>query len=207
MPLLLALGDVAGKGIAAALVTALARTALRAAAEPAQVSRGSPVLANAGVDTNGPAVLQRLGEQLKVSPAAILDRAGRQLHRDLGPRDFVACALAALQPQGLNGPVLRLANAGQVPPLLCRHGLVSELVPAVVFTSDGLPEAPNRSTENGASGELFGFARLAASAGLWAEKADDAEAVADGIWTDVTEWGGEDAHHDDMTLLVLRVPG
>jgi serine phosphatase RsbU (regulator of sigma subunit) len=231
-PLLLALGDVAGKGIAAALVTALARTALRAAAEPAHAGRGSPALTNAGVDGDKPGVLKRVDRQLEVSPAAILDRAGAQLHRDLGPRDFVACALAVVEPQLWDGAVLRLANAGQVPPLLCRGGQVSELVPegerlplgvlskpmykdlvvglesgdVVVLSSDGLPEAVRQSSGDNGPGELFGFERLAASAVDWAAKADDAEAVADGMWGDVTAWGGEDAHHDDMTLLVLRVP-
>jgi hypothetical protein len=30
--------------------------------------------------------------------------------------------------------------------------------------------------------------------------------VAAGIWDDLTAWCGEGSHHDDMTLLVLRVP-
>jgi serine phosphatase RsbU (regulator of sigma subunit) len=86
--------------------------------------------------------------------------------------------------------------------------LVMELVPGdvVVLSSDGLPEAPYQSTANGMPGELFGFERLATSAASWAARPHDADAVADGIWADVTEWGGDDAHNDDMTLLVLRVP-
>jgi serine phosphatase RsbU (regulator of sigma subunit) len=76
----------------------------------------------------------------------------------------------------------------------------------VVLSSDGLPEAVHRSVSGNESSELFGFERMAASAAAWAARPLDAEAVADGIWADVTDWGGEDAHHDDMTLLVLRVP-
>ena len=30
-------------------------------------------------------------------------------------------------------------------------------------------------------------------------------AVAAGLWTDVSSWCGDESHHDDMTLLVLRV--
>ena len=40
---------------------------------------------------------------------------------------------------------------------------------------------------------------------LRGQHAPTAEAVAGGIWTDLTAWCGEESHHDDMTLLVLRV--
>ena len=36
---------------------------------------------------------------------------------------------------------------------------------------------------------------------LWADVAD----VGD-LWADVTDWSGETSTHDDMTLLVARVP-
>jgi serine phosphatase RsbU (regulator of sigma subunit) len=246
VPLLLAVGDVAGKGIAAALVTALARTALRAAAEPGQVAdgQGEPVEAPDGHSVLTSVTAGRGGRVIRVpahtaprpavSPAVILTRAGMQLHRDLGPRDFVACALVVLEPphETWQTPRLRLANAGQVPPLLCRGGEVCELVPegerlplgvlpnpsyqelatelqpgdVVVLSSDGLPEAPNQSVASYASSEFFGFDRLVASAAAWAATPLNAEAVADGIWEDVIRWSGADAHHDDMTLLVLRVP-
>ncbi|HEV2121253.1 MAG TPA: SpoIIE family protein phosphatase, partial [Chloroflexota bacterium] len=55
-------------------------------------------------------------------------------------------------------------------------------------------------------GELFGFERLHHSAAYWAQHAESAEVVAQGIWSDLTSWCGEESHHDDMTLLVLRVP-
>jgi serine phosphatase RsbU (regulator of sigma subunit) len=96
--------------------------------------------------------------------------AGATLHRDVGARDFVACALAVLEPPapGQPGPRLRLVNAAQVPPILCRDGRAEELEPpgdrlplgvlpepqyedlaldlqprdVIVFSSDGLVEAP-----------------------------------------------------------------
>ena len=37
-------------------------------------------------------------------------------------------------------------------------------------------------------------------------EADDAEGVAAGVWADLTAWAGEERHHGDLTLLVLRVP-
>ncbi|MBI3969065.1 MAG: SpoIIE family protein phosphatase, partial [Chloroflexi bacterium] len=149
----IAVGDVAGKGMGAALVMAVAQTTLRALTQP-----------NASAATNA-------ADETAPSPATVLRRVGRLLHRDVGRRDFVACVLASIEPSG-NGRhhalQLRLANAAQVPPLLCRRGEVRELVPegdrlplgvlpdpayeelalelqpedVLVFASDGLPEAP-----------------------------------------------------------------
>jgi serine phosphatase RsbU (regulator of sigma subunit) len=57
-----------------------------------------------------------------------------------------------------------------------------------------------------AAGEMFGFERLAASTVYWTARAENAEGIAEGIWCDVTDWSGETSTHDDMTLLVMRVP-
>jgi serine phosphatase RsbU (regulator of sigma subunit) len=214
-PLQIAMGDVAGKGIAAALVMALARATLRAVAQTA----------------------------LQPSPAATLGLVGGLLYQDVGRRDFVACALAVVEPPGTGatagsaGPSFRLANAAQVPPLLCRDGRAEELQPpgerlplgvlpdplyeelvvdllpgdVVVFASDGLPEAPRcaAASSPGAGttpGEMFGFARLHALATSWAARASTAEEVAAGMWADMESWCGTASEHDDMTLLVVRVP-
>jgi GAF domain-containing protein len=214
-PLQIAIGDVAGKGMAAALVTALARSALRSTTSvPTQLA----------------------------SPAGTLRLAGARLHQDVGAQHFVACALAVVEPPGRHhaGPRLRLANAAQVPVLLVRGGEAAEIEPAgyrlplgaqddgdyadvqsdlrpgdvVVFSSDGLVEAPSLPTAAAPAhlspaahpGELFGFARLSSSAAHWATHAPTAEAATAGIWSDLTAWCGDESHHDDMTLLVLRVP-
>lgn len=209
----IAVADVAGKGIAAALVTALARAALR------------PVAAGGG----------------GISPAATASTASMGLHQDVGSSHFVACALAVVEhTAGAPGPKLRLVNAGQPPVLLCRGGAAVEHDPpgprlplgalagvdyrdleeqlgagdVVVFASDGLVEAPAQAQFSPRAhlasaakvGELFGFDRMARSAAYWSTEAATAEAVAEGIWSDVTAWCGDESHHDDMTLLVLRVP-
>jgi phosphoserine phosphatase RsbU/P len=228
-PLQIAVADVAGKGIAAALVMALARATLRTIADSAVGAASGQV----------------------PSPATTMSLAGRRLHRDVGQRDFVCCALAVVEPprSRAEGPRLRLANGGQVPPILCRAGEAQELEPpgerfplgvlpdpeyaellvdlapgdVVVFASDGLPEAPARPelldgapsvdepagarlARPTAAGEMFGFERLAAAAVYWTGRAESAERIAEGIWSDVTDWSGETSTHDDMTLLVMRVP-
>ena len=214
-PLQIAVGDVAGKGMSAALVTALTRSALHASAS-------MPTAA--------------------VTPAGTLRVAGQRLNRDVGSGHFVACALAVVVPPGRHsaGPLLLLANAAQVPVLVVREGRAQELEPpgyrlplgaeddgayrdaevelrpgdAVIFSSDGLVEAPSLPTAvvgahlppTEQQAELFGFARLAASAAHWSVRAPPAEAVAEGIWSDLTAWCGDESHHNDVTLLVLRVP-
>ena len=279
----IAVGDVAGKGIAAALVMAVARTTLRAIAQPSiaiaptrparptrptRPTRSATPSAAPGILTLPAAASAAVAAVAAVavpSPASVARQTSLLLHRDVGRRDFVACAIAVLEPIPTSDPPhngapaavarLRLTNAAQVPPLLCRAGSATELVPpgdslplgvaehpeysdlaldlfpgdTLVFSSDGLPEAPAsdalaiRSAPDTASDgtdrshpfvitppseprELFGFPRLAASAAFWAARSPDAEAVAAGIWADVTAWCGDASGHDDMTLLVLRIP-
>ena len=173
-PLQIAVGDVAGKGLPAALVAVEALAALRTLAlQPQQ-----------GLLREDP------------SPATTLRLRSELLHRYAGSGAFVACALGVVEPPGHHGPSqsaprLRLANAAQVPPLLYRDGAVTELAPAgerlplgimpapqyeglvvelqpgdvVVFTTDGLVEAPALAEGAGPGhpGELFGFARLRAA--------------------------------------------
>jgi integral membrane sensor domain MASE1 len=282
----IAVGDVAGKGIAAALVMALARATLATIAEtvmaaavrrpdggtapaangaagPAADTATGPAVNGAVARTNGSAAPAANGAAAPAadgspptpSPAHTLRRAGSVLHRDVGRRDFVACALAVVDPPSEpgRGPRLRLANAAQVPPILCRAGGAQELEPpgerlplgvlpeaeydelaialqpgdVVLFTSDGMVEAPARGEPAGdgalapaesyttsgaypppsAMGELFGFERLLASAAHWSARAADPDDVAAGVWADLTAWCGETSQHDDMTLLVMRVPG
>jgi len=234
-PLQIAIGDVAGKGIPAALVMAQAQTALRAGAQRSQDDLAGADVGD--VTHDGPAH----------SPARTLGLANALLQTSAGYREFVACALALVEPCE-KGARLRLANAGQAPPLLCRGGVATELEPegerlplgilpdppymdlviellpddAVVFTTDGLAEAPAQARPTvhdravtGATGahiplpvapgEFFGFGRLAGSAAYWTAQADSADAVADGIWRDVGAWCGDIPRHDDMTLVVLRV--
>jgi len=238
-PLQIAVGDVAGKSIPAALVMALARTVLRAVVQRGVEAAPQQVAVAAGARSS------RDDAALAPSPATTLRLSGAVLHSDVGRRDFVCCALAVVEPRrrGQAGPRLRLVNAAQVPPILCRAGRAEELEPpgdhlplgvlpdpqyedlaldlqpgdVVVFSTDGLPEAPALEPPGlgpappavapaTAGGEYFGFERLAASAAYWAARGADAGAVAAGIWADLTAWCGEAPHHDDMTLVVLRVP-
>jgi serine phosphatase RsbU (regulator of sigma subunit) len=207
-PIQLTVGDVQGKSIGAALVMALAQATLRTASY-ARAER---------------------------SPATTLRLAAELLHKQNAEQDYVACALAIVEPtysgEGPIGLCLHLANAAQIPPLLCRKGQAIELEPSgerlplgtlahpayedltvalepgdiVVFASDGVPEAVRRGNERAGvkSTSFFGFQRLAESATRWAARSASADTVASGIWSDVMAWLGDAPLHDDMTLLVLR---
>ncbi len=114
-PLQVTVGDVAGKGMPAALVMAQAQTALRTRAR-----QSVPVAAGGASPNDAP--------NPSLSPAHTLRLAGRLLHAGAGREHFVACALAVVEPRA-GGALLRLANAGQAPPLLCRDKLATELEP------------------------------------------------------------------------------
>lgn len=281
VPIQIAIGDVQGKGIGAALVMALAQATLRTAAYEClcrPVTLAMPVGTRAsGTGSAGGPVHPPNGPldafSYLPSPASTLTHAGSLMHRGVGMKDFVACALAVVEPHqdrtpallpagdsaaadrqataggpGLPAPVarLRLANAAQVPPLLCRGGQAVELVPtgehlplgvlaapdydelvvdlfrgdAVIFASDGLPEAPAQEEVVGSydaghgmkidppatPGELFSFERMTAAASFWSTLAPDAQGIVDGLWETIVAWCGDESHHDDMTLLVLRIP-
>jgi sigma-B regulation protein RsbU (phosphoserine phosphatase) len=175
-PLQIAVGDVAGKSIPAALVMALARTTLRAVVQQIMDVRARRTAVAEGPPRQRGDVVMAPVEPLAIpSPAVTMRLTGGVLHRDVGRRDFVACALALVEPPEADepGPRLRLVNAGQVPPILCRDGGAEELEPpgdrlplgvlpdpqyedllvtlrpgdVIVFASDGLPEAPLSSRE------------------------------------------------------------
>jgi serine phosphatase RsbU (regulator of sigma subunit) len=181
----IAVGDVAGKGLGAALVMALTQATLRTAGHDRAMSTRAviPVGGRRASNSSDPVI-----DVPAPSPAETLAIASALLHRSVGPRDFVCCALAVVEeefmPVQTGGEVrqiiLRLANAGQIPPLLCRLGQVRELVPdgerlplgvwpdlhygelrlplvpgdVVVFVTDGVPEAPAAAAQIGPVGAV-----------------------------------------------------
>jgi serine phosphatase RsbU (regulator of sigma subunit) len=208
LPLQVTVGDVEGKSVGAALVMALTQATIRTAASARR----------------------------ERSPALTLSLTGELLYQHRGQRQFVACALAVIENRGRDGNnacLLRLANAGFIPPLLYRDGQMTELLPdgerfplgvvakpayadleialqpgdVIIFASDGLPEAPQQATPSTSlsSATFYGFQRLETAVEMCARQGPDAEAIASGIWADVVGWCGEQPLHDDMTLLVLRV--
>jgi len=191
-------GDVAGKGISAALVMAAVHSILRTQ------------LALRPVREDG-------GEQA-ISTARLVTEVNRQLASQTAPNQFATLFFALFDEQ--RGK-LSYTNAGHLPPMLVRggevqrldvHGMVvgafaqapydsgeTELLPGdllVAFT-DGVTEPENPY------GVEYGEERLAELLVREADASPD-EIVA-AVLEDVRQWTGDpDELFDDMTLLVVR---
>ncbi|MPZ74181.1 MAG: SpoIIE family protein phosphatase [Nitriliruptorales bacterium] len=188
----LVLGDVCGKGVHAARLTALARYTVRAAA---------------GHHQDPPNVLAELNDTLLSDP-------------DLGER-FASAIYAVLQ-HDVCGAWLTLGVAGHPLPIVVRRagyidtrgqpgsllGLFEEISvgedrvglgpgDAIVFCTDGVTEARNDKGEE--------FADDALAEVLLANTQVDAETLADAVLRGVTAFSDRPAT-DDIAVVVVRVP-
>ncbi len=182
----LVIGDVADKGVPAAMVMASTRSMLRAAA------------------------------QVTDSPGEVLARVNDLLYADMPPKMFVTCFYAVLDPgsgklhyanAGHDLPYQR--DAGKVGELHAT-GMPLGLMPgmryeeqeviiapddSILFYSDGLVEAHNSRRE------MFGFPRLQT---LLKEHSDGAPLI-DFLLSELKYFTGEGwEQEDDMTLLTLQ---
>jgi LacI family transcriptional regulator len=188
--LALALGDVAGKGMPAALLMSACATAL------------------AGTI------------QSDMPPGSTLTQIHHMLLPSIGRGQNAAICLAYL-----DGPRVRLANAGTVAPIVRdRDGArvvdvgglplgtpLSALRPyaeaelrlapgdMIILSSDGIVE----SLDEG--GQLYGFERLVAA--IAAGPNDSAQHMLDYLFDAVLAFGGEAEMHDDMAIVVARYRG
>ena len=195
----LALGDVAGKGISAALLMATLQSALRTQL------RESRELAAAQ------------GSPLVFLSSRVVSKMNQQLYADTAPEKYATFYLAIYD--DLTG-ALTYTNAGHLPPLLFRRGEVIRLnvnglvVGAFPFAkydessvtmepgdllicyTDGVTEPENEY------GEMFGENRLIETVLMHADLPLDA--VLSAVAEDVRRFTGSPELQDDMTLLVAR---
>jgi sigma-B regulation protein RsbU (phosphoserine phosphatase) len=191
--LLCTIGDVAGKGIPAAMLVAMTRAALRGAA------RGSGGAA----------------------PARILERANADLLQDYGRLAlFATVLLGRLDPAA---GLLTVANAGHSPVIYRPAGGPARLIRSdapplgvleewpggdlelrldpgamLIVATDGISEAENPTT-----GELYGYDRVVALAETTAGLT--ASGIAAAFFGAVDDFSaGVDSAADDQTLLVVR---
>ena len=181
------IGDVAGKGMPAALLMATTRTLLRAMAQPG------------------------------VSPGKVLQRVNNLVKRDITTNMFVTCLYGILDPHsgdlvyanaGQNLPLRRTAqgvrnlHATGVPLGLMEDieyeecEAVLEPEECVLFYSDGLVEAhdPNR--------EMFGGQRLEAVLNTFGH---DSSGLISGLLSELKAFTGpEGEQEDDITLVALK---
>jgi sigma-B regulation protein RsbU (phosphoserine phosphatase) len=200
--LALAIGDVAGKGISAALLMATVQSTMRA-----QLLAGQVLAAGAG---NG-------GTAGALSPADLVIRLNQQLFAFTPPEKF-ATFFFALYDDATG--LLTYTNAGHLPPILVRRGTASRLdvtgtvVGAFAFAdysestlqlepgdllacfTDGVTEPENEFVE------MFGEDRLTDV--ILKHASCESEEIIAAVMSSVRDWTGSPELQDDMTLLLAR---
>jgi sigma-B regulation protein RsbU (phosphoserine phosphatase) len=199
----LAIGDVAGKGISAALLMATLQSSLRAQL------RGS--LEAAATATGGAGVLP------PVSTSLLVSRLNQQLYATTSPEKFATFYFGVFdEATGW----LTYTNAGHVPPLLVSDGAISrldvngmvvgafaqakydesrvELRPGdfLVCFTDGVSEPENEY------GEMFGEERLSELIAKNAHR--DNSQIIETVIEAVEQWSAGGEQQDDMTILLAR---
>ncbi len=200
----IAVGDVAGKGISAALLMATVqssfRTQIRACRESAVAAPGG----NAGVMT-------------MTSTAELVTQLNQQLYEYTAAEKFATFLYAIYDDRS---GLLTYTNAGHLPPLIIRDGQVLrleingmvvgafpfarygesriQLIPGdlLVCFTDGITEPENEY------GEMFAEDRLADV--LVRNARRDEQEIIDAVMEAVGEWTGSPELQDDMTLLLAR---
>ncbi len=193
--LAIAIGDVAGKGISAALLMATIQSAFRSQTRGAQQQNGGSNL----------------------STSHIVTQLNRQLHADTAPEKFATFIMGVFDE---STSILTYTNAGHLPPILVRDGqatrldvngmVVGAFASAIydesrlelkrgdllVFFTDGISEPENEY------GEMFGEERLMDLAVKNAHLEDSAALAC--LMESVSQWTGEGELQDDMTMLLVR---
>ena len=197
--LALAIGDVAGKGISAALLMATIQATLR------MELRATAELA--GPSANG----------TRYSTARMVSELNKQLHATTAPEKYATFFFALYSEET---GVFTYTKAGHLPPILFRAGSATPLevngtvVGAFPFArygeskitletgdllvcyTDGITEPENEY------GEMFGEERLI---DLVSKNADRSEAeIIETVMEAVRQWTGAPELSDDMTLVVAR---
>lgn len=199
----LAIGDVAGKGISAALLMATLQSSLRT-----QLQSWLEVAAAAAANGTFTAA---------VSTSVLVSRLNNQLHAYTSQEKYATFCLGVYDE--ISG-VFTYTNAGHLPPILVRDGVPSRLdvngtvVGAFPFTrydeshvelssgdfltffTDGVTEPENEY------GEMFGEDRLVDLIARNAHRDDDQ--IIQIVLDSVHQWTASEELQDDMTILLAR---
>jgi sigma-B regulation protein RsbU (phosphoserine phosphatase) len=198
----IAIGDVAGKGISAALLMATLQSSLRTQLQSWLEAAAAP----AGGRSSGP-----------VSTSRLVGRLNTQLHALTSPEKYATFCLGIYdEPSGS----FTYTNAGHLPPLLVRDGVPDRLdvngtvVGAFPFSvynesrvdmksgdllvcfTDGITEPENEY------GEMFGEDRLSELVSRNVHRTD--EQIVELVLSSVHDWTASEELQDDMTMLLAR---
>ncbi len=200
----IAIGDVAGKGISAALLMASIQSTMRAQLRPyLPATRGAADEEAVSVEA--------------LSTALLVSRLNQQIHQFTSASKFATFFFGVYDDRSGG---LRYTNAGHLPPILLRQGKISRLNvdglvvgafsfatyeesalhlesgDVLVLYTDGITEPENEY------GEEFGEERLQAL--LLAHGEKDARELADILVEAVRDWVGDAEPFDDITLLIVK---
>jgi sigma-B regulation protein RsbU (phosphoserine phosphatase) len=210
--LLLAVGDVSGKGISAALLMATIHSAVRAYSV-----EGIPALREVRAVGGGSMTVASLLEGAEVSPGTLLSLLNHQLYNSTPAEKYATLFLAIYDEQERR---LNFSNAGHLPPLLLTENGIAkrledggtvvglfdnisyeensvQLCPGEIFLaySDGVTEPENDFGE-------FGEQRLIE---LVQENRDLPLArISEIVTAAVSDWIGGAEQPDDVTLVLAR---
>src|SRR5207248_2810081 len=218
--LALAVGDISGKGISAALLMATLHSAVRSflVLYAPEAQAVVPEYAAVGAGSGSSRQVSIAGDGAEISPAQWLAMLNRHLYHATPPEKYATLFLASYD--GLSR-TLTYSNGGHLPPVILRQdgsilrledgGTVVGLFDNVNYDeaivqlrrgdiilaySDGITEPENEFGE-------FGEARLVQ---LIRENSDLPLArVADEVVRAVQEWIGGSEQPDDITLVLARV--
>lgn len=213
----IALGDISGKGISAALLMATLHSAVRAYrfAGEELVTEGAAALAHARTRRAGEQEIECAG--LFEEPSRILSLLNRHLYRSTQPEKYATLFLAHYD--GLSRRLV-YANGGHLPPLLLRAndtvtrldrggsvvGLLDELSweqgtehlgagDILIAYSDGVTEPENDFGE-------FGEARLLEVVRQYRHLS--LESISEQVIQTLRTWIGAQEQPDDVTLVLAR---
>ncbi len=200
--LAVAIGDVAGKGISAALLMATLQSAMRS-----QLRHCAEMMERS---SNGDG-------EAHISTARLMANLNQHLYASTSPEKYATFFFSIYDDET---ETLSYTNAGHLPPLLVRGGevLTCEVNGTVVGAFPDVPYEESRlKLESGdllvcytdgitepenEYGEMFGEQRLMEL--LKSHSAREAGEVADAVVRAVSDWTASPELQDDMTLLVAR---
>jgi serine phosphatase RsbU (regulator of sigma subunit) len=183
-----AIGDISGKGVGAALMMALASSTVEAHGR--EIGQPQQLLATLN---------QQLAPRLRANR---MNAALLYLVIDLERRTLCAANAGMITPMLLRGGGVQMIETYGLPLGAMAEARYSEMVvdlqagDTIVLVSDGIVEA------HGPGGELFGFERLEQALALSPPQAHPDQLIEDLIGR-VLAFAGDAQQHDDMTVVVI----
>ena len=213
--LILAVGDISGKGISAALLMATIHSAVRAYSVESLPQMREPVAV--GAVAGAGRIMAAWPEGIEISPGALLGLLNHQLYESTPPEKYATLFLGIYDGRshkltysngghlppiliGLDGAVRRLEAGGTVIGLFDNmtydEGAV-EMRPGEIFIaySDGVTEPENEFGE-------FGEERLIEL--VRANRHSPLVQISEAVTSAVDDWIGDNEQPDDITLVLAR---